>query len=115
LVEQQQNRRNQCSGVSDTDPPNKVDDVERPADRLVVAPDSDTGRDQIENREQKYLGDEKRDGETDEPAERRALFQREVTDLVGNRAERVIASTIGGKIRFLTSKSCASCIAFSFR
>ena len=41
LLEQQQDRRDQRAGVADADPPDEVDDVERPADRDVVAPDAD--------------------------------------------------------------------------
>ena len=37
----------QRAGVADADPEHEVDDVERPADRLVVAPHADAGRDQV--------------------------------------------------------------------
>jgi hypothetical protein len=38
LIQQQQNRRDQRSGVADTDPPDEVDDREAPADRNVDTP-----------------------------------------------------------------------------
>ena len=41
LVEQEENRGNKRSRVADTDPPDKVDDREAPADGYVDAPNSD--------------------------------------------------------------------------
>ena len=41
LLEEQQDGRDQRTGVADADPPDEVRDVERPADRLVIAPDAD--------------------------------------------------------------------------
>ena len=38
LAEEQQDRRDQRAGVADTDPPDEVDDVERPADRARCCP-----------------------------------------------------------------------------
>ena len=40
--------------MADTDPPDEVDDVEGPADRDVVAPDADTGADQLAELEPAY-------------------------------------------------------------
>ena len=51
LPEEQQDRRDQRAGVADADPPDEVDDVERPADRDVVAPDADALEQQIGERD----------------------------------------------------------------
>ena len=42
--------------MTDTDPENKVRDVPRPADGLVVAPHADTGEDGVENRQDSPAG-----------------------------------------------------------
>ena len=60
--------------MTDTDPPNEVDNSKRPADRLIISPDSDTCDEQIGDRQQKQLRDEKRDAETDKPVKRRLSF-----------------------------------------
>ena len=43
LAEQKEHRRDQRTGVTDTDPEDEVDDGPGPANRVVVAVDTDTG------------------------------------------------------------------------
>jgi hypothetical protein len=82
--------------VTDTDPPNEVDDVERPANRLVVTPDTDTLREKQTHRHEQQLRDEKRDGEADEPNERRLLFS-VTSPILSDTVPNVWSpSTIGG-------------------
>ena len=49
LLEQTQNRRDQRSRVTNTDPEHEVGDVPRPVDLVVETPDTDTCDDQIED------------------------------------------------------------------
>ena len=46
LPQQQQNRGDQRAGVADADPPDEVEDVHAPSDRMVDAPDADALADQ---------------------------------------------------------------------
>ena len=89
LAEEQQDRRDQRAGVADADPPDEVDDVERPADRDVVAPDPDAREQQLDDRHVQDHQEEERDREAEEPADRRPLRQDDAADLVGDRAEGV--------------------------
>ena len=90
LIEQQENGRDQGSGVTDTDPPNEVDNVERPTDRLIVSPHPDTVGEEPNDREHQQLRDHERDTKPDEPSKRRPLFKRNVADAVGNTCKRVL-------------------------
>ena len=47
LLEQQKNRGDQRSGVANTDPPDKVDDGEAPANRNIDAPDASALEEEI--------------------------------------------------------------------
>ncbi len=84
LTQQQQDGGNQGAGVTNTNPPNKVDDVERPTNGYVVAPDADAGEDEMGDREQQELDQEKRDSKTDEPPQRSFPLQDQRADLVGD-------------------------------
>jgi hypothetical protein len=77
--------------MADTDPPNEIDDVERPTHRLVVSPNTDTIRKQPNDREQQQLGHHERDRESNKPMERRALLERDVADLVSDAGKAMIA------------------------
>ena len=89
LLEQQQNRRNQRAGVADADPPDEVDDVERPADRDVVAPDADPLEDQVAQGHVQHTGAAETDQEQSDPAKREPLRQRNLRDDLGDRLEVV--------------------------
>ncbi len=89
LLEEQQNRRDQRAGVADADPPDEVDDVERPADRNVVAPDPDALGQQVGERDRQAHQKHERDARDDEPRERRVLRQDDRRQLVGDRPEAV--------------------------
>jgi hypothetical protein len=84
LAKEEQNRGDQRAGVADADPPDEVDDVERPADRSVVAPDADTGDEQISQRVEQHHHQQEGDAEADVPPARR-LPRDDLGDLVGHR------------------------------
>ena len=77
------------AGVADTDPPDEVDDVERPADRDVVSPDADTGQQQVADGQVQDHQQHECDEEAEEPADRCALREHDVTDGLGHRLEGV--------------------------
>ena len=54
LAEQKQDRRNQCSGVTDTDPEHEVHNRPAPVGRVVVTPDTDARHQQVINQAAKY-------------------------------------------------------------
>jgi hypothetical protein len=47
LTQQQKNRRNQGAGVSNANPPDKVDDGKSPTHRDVQTPDTGTGEKEL--------------------------------------------------------------------
>ena len=89
LLEQQQDRGDQRAGVADADPPHEVDDVERPADRDVVAPDADALEQQVAERDHQHVDEQEADAEKDEPADGMARPEDDPADLLGDRLERV--------------------------
>ena len=76
-------------GVADADPPDEVDDVERPADRDVVAPDADALQEQVADRDQQQVQEQERDRDRDHPGERLVLGQHDRGDLARDRLERM--------------------------
>ena len=89
LFEQQQDRGDQRAGVADADPPDEVRDVERPADRNVVAPDADALDGQVGERDQQQNREAAGREKAEIPAERRPLREDDRADLVGDRSKRV--------------------------
>src|SRR4030095_4882971 len=73
-AKQEQDRRDQCAGVSDTDPENEVGDVPGPADRDLISPCADTGGNLIANAKKAEGRGAGSDGETHPPPPRRGLF-----------------------------------------
>jgi hypothetical protein len=49
LPEQKQDRRDQCAGMSDTDPENEVCNVPRPANRDLISPCANASGNEISN------------------------------------------------------------------
>ncbi len=89
LIEQQQDRGDQCAGVSDSDPPHEVNDVEAPPNWDVDAPDSNSCRDQVADRIEHHHYDQERNAEAQPPAARRSAGEYDRADLVGDRREVV--------------------------
>ena len=89
LIQQQQNRRNQRAGVSDSDPPHEVRDGESPADRDLDAPNADAFGEQQRHGPQEQQQQGESAGEAGDPEYRRAAGQDHGGDLVGNRAEGI--------------------------
>jgi hypothetical protein len=87
LPEEEQDGGNQRSGVADTDPPDEVDDVEGPADGNVVAPNPDTGEQQLDDRHVEDHQEQERDCESQEPPNRCPVREDDPADLVRNRTE----------------------------
>jgi hypothetical protein len=84
LSQQKQDRGDQCSCVTDTDPPDEVENVDAPGDGNVDAPQSDTDEQQVRHRQQHQLKQRKRDRKAEEPRQRRLSFQDDRADLVGH-------------------------------
>src|SRR4029077_14040856 len=74
LAKQKQDRRDQCAGVSDTDPENEVGDVPGPADRDLISPCADAGGNLIANAKKAKRGNARSSHETHPPPPRRGLF-----------------------------------------
>jgi hypothetical protein len=53
LFQEQQDRGDQRSRMADSNPPDEVDDWERPANGSGRAPDTDTSREEVARREEK--------------------------------------------------------------
>ena len=70
--------------MSDTYPPNEIDNVESPPNRNVVAPDSNAGEEQVSDRQHEELDQHEGDGEPHEPPQRRLTFQNKGADLIGD-------------------------------
>ena len=85
LLEEQQNRRDQRARVADADPPHEVDDVERPADWNVVAPDEDALVEQHPDGQLQHREQGEPDQEPDHPAEGGALGERDLGNGLGDR------------------------------
>src|SRR5579859_1061112 len=75
--------------MSDTDPPDKVDDGEAPADGDVDAPNAGALHEQVAEREQQHHRDQETGSEADDPPKRGRARQHDGADLVGNRGERM--------------------------
>src|SRR5205814_5921345 len=95
LSQQQQNRRNQSARVADADPPDKVQDVQSPADRNVDAPKTDPFEQKLCDRQQQQLEKHKRDRKTDKPAQRRRALQDDRADLVRDGSKRQLWANDG--------------------
>ena len=89
LLEQQQDGGDQRAGVADADPPDEVDDVERPADGDVVAPDADALEQQVAEGHLQHARQAEGNQQDADPAEREALGQRNLRDGLGDRLEVV--------------------------
>src|SRR5207244_4604905 len=76
-------------GVADSNPPNKVDDRESPANRDVHAPYPDAAHEEITNRVQQAHRDKKSNSKTDKPSVRSRSSDHDRADLVRDRAKRV--------------------------
>ena len=71
LLHEQENCRDQGSGVTDTDPPDEVDDCKAPGDRVVDTPDSRTLDQEIEDVDYQELQYQERGRKADSPSLRR--------------------------------------------
>ena len=87
----QQNGGNEGSRVSNTDPPNKINNWERPPDRLVCSPNANTLCNEPDDGDQQHLHHHERNSKAKEPMKRRLFLQRQITDLVSNSRERMVA------------------------
>src|SRR6185503_1403046 len=73
--------------VTDSDPPDEVENVDAPRDGNVDAPESDTDEDEVRHREQHQLEESERDCKAEEPRQRRLALQDDRADLVGHRCK----------------------------
>src|SRR5262249_22979422 len=74
LAEQEQDRRDQCARMSYTDPENEVGDPPCPADRDVVSPRANAGRNEISDAKKSKRGSARGNGKRHPPPPRRGLF-----------------------------------------
>ncbi len=74
LAKQEQDRRNQCAGVSDTDPENEVGNAPGPANWNVIAPCADASGNQISDAKKSEGRNAGGNHETHPPPPRRGLF-----------------------------------------
>ncbi len=70
LPKQRKDRRDQRSGMTDTDPPDKVHDGEAPPDRDIDAPNPSTFNEQIAERDHQHVHQREHDQETEDPSQR---------------------------------------------
>src|SRR5271169_3684928 len=82
LVEQKEDGGNERSRVADTDPPDKVDNREAPADGYVDAPDANALHDQVADGDIHYAKNAERNQEADVPAERRPARKNDRADFI---------------------------------
>ena len=73
--------------MTNSDPPDKVNNRESPSNRLINSPETNAVEKQIRDRQEQQLKDCKRDRKADEPANRRLALQNDRADLVGDRAK----------------------------
>src|SRR5262249_32389784 len=73
--------------MADSDPPDEVDDVERPTDWNVIAPDADAFQHQVGDGVEQHQRAQKHDRESEDPTLLEAAHQHDVGDLPGERVE----------------------------
>ncbi len=86
LAEEEEDRRDERSGVPDPDPEHEVRDVPRPADGLVEAPDADPLPEQPRDRHAEKAEEPQGRDEEEPPADRRRPLDR-LRDGLGDRVE----------------------------
>ena len=90
LPQQQQNGGNQRAGVTNSDPPDEIDDRKAPADRDIDAPDAHALHQQVRHAIKfSSINRAERDGEAENPARGRAASQHNRADLVRYRSKRM--------------------------
>src|ERR1019366_8489801 len=87
LLQQQQNGRDQRAGVTDTDPPDEVDDGEAPAYGDVDTPDADANQEQVSNRRHQNRHQAHADGQARQPAQAYRPGQHGIGNRIGHRTE----------------------------
>src|SRR5277367_3395174 len=93
LLKEQQNGRDQRSGMADTDPPHKVDDGEAPRHRLRDTPDTGAAQEEPGNRDEQHRGPASSQHKAAKPAERRMAGEHDARELFGKRLEGVPGHT----------------------
>jgi hypothetical protein len=115
LAQKAQNRRNERSGVADTDPENEVDDRPSPVRRIGESPDSGPRNNEVDKSAHGERGDKASDRETDPPPARRRSFD-DSAHLVGDPGEAPVVFDQGGArqdARFnLTEERCSDLMLF---
>ena len=88
LPEQEQNCRDQRARMTDSDPPDEIQNIHSPGDRNVDTPKPNAFEEELRNRQEHQLEEDKRDRKPDEPAGRCFPLQHDRADLVGHRSKR---------------------------
>jgi hypothetical protein len=89
LMQKQQDRRYQCAGMANPDPPDKVDYGESPGNRNIDAPYANPANKQVANRHEKSYEQREGDSEADEPAHSCRPGQNNRTNFVRDRSKCV--------------------------
>ena len=87
--QQEEDGGNQSSGVSDSDPPDEVDDGESPADGDIYAPDSNPANEEIADGVEQAHGDQEGEAESNEPSVGCGASEHDGADFVRDRGEGV--------------------------
>src|SRR6266566_8016381 len=74
LAEQEQDCRDECAGMPNTDPKNEVCDVPCPANRMIQSPSTDPGRNLVTEAKKTERRGARGDGKSYPPPARRRLF-----------------------------------------
>ncbi len=124
LPHQQKNRGDQSAGVTDSDPPDKIDDGKAPRDRDVDPPDPGALEQQVPDGPKEDHHQAESDTENQKPAEGRLPGQDDPADLVGDRAVGVVALQDGRRPLVLFGRwsrrlwliyRCHACISTPFQ
>src|SRR5258706_14104256 len=75
--------------MSDADPPDEVEDVEAPFDRMVDAPDADADDDELADRGGQQHHADDADAQPQPPKLRHPLLQHDGADVIRNRGKRM--------------------------
>src|SRR6185312_1462055 len=88
LIHQQQEGGDQRAGMTDSDPPDEIRDGESPRDWNFNAPNADSFREQIGDRDSEHDKKEQAEPERTPPEQRHLAGEHNRTDLFAHRLER---------------------------
>ncbi len=87
LLQQQQNGRDQRTGVTNTDPPDEIDDGEAPSHGNFNSPDANAHQKQVSDRRHQERHQAHADGQARQPAQADRPGQHGIGNGIGHRTE----------------------------